>query len=179
MATEFNNEFGYGNVKNSSFPLERDIYQGFVTRKNNIILNFTGNPPGEIKDKKDCVLLAGSDGKTKISVYVLKIQECSSGSSIYLVLTGGDETKTKEEIYKHFLEGKYLIGNFNWFSDPSLIFNIKSYNDINVNDKDADYSEIKLHYTQPRTYTDENGDKINQAWRTITWDLFDEFVNKD
>jgi len=179
MATEFNNEFGYGNVKNSSFPLERDIYQGFVTRKNNIILNFTGNPPGVIKDKKDCVLLAGSDGKTKISVYVLKIQECSSGSSIYLVLTGGDETKTKEEIYKHFLEGKYLIGNFNWFSDPSLIFNIKSYNDINVNDKDADYSEIKLHYTQPRTYTDENGDKINQAWRTITWDLFDEFVNKD
>jgi hypothetical protein len=181
MATEFNYELGlgYGNVKNSSFPLERNIYQGCCTQKNTIILNFTGIPPGEIKDKEDCFLLAGSDGKTKISVNVLKIQECSSGGSIYLVLTGGDETKTKEEIYKHFLEGKYLIGNFNWFSDPHLIFNIKSYNDINVNDEDSDYSEIKLHYTQPRNYTDENGDKINHAWRTITWDLFDEFVNKD
>lgn len=179
MATEFNDEFGYGNVKKSSFPLERDIYQGFVTGKNNIILNFTGKPPGEIKDKEDCVLLAGSDGKKKISVYVLKIQECGSGGSIYLVLTGGDETKTKEEIYKNFLEGNYLIGNFNYFYDPYLIFNIKSYNDINENDKDADYSEIKLHYTKPRNYTDENRDKINHAWRTITWDLFDEFVNKD
>jgi hypothetical protein len=179
MATEFNNEFGYGNVKNSSFPLERDIYQGFVTRKNNIILKITGNPPGEIKDNEDCFMLAGSDGKTKISVYVLKIQECGTGGSIYLVLNGGDEYKTKKEIYKNFLKGKYLIGNFNWFTDPCLIFNIKSYNDINVNDEDADYSEIKLHYTQPRTYTDENGDQINQAWRTITWDLFDEFVVKN
>ena len=177
MATEFNNEFGYG--KQSSFPLERDIYQGFVTRKNNIILNITGNPPGEIKDNEDCFMLAGSDGKTKISVNVLKIQECESGGSIYLVLNGGDEYKTKKEIYKHFLEGKYLIGNFNWFSDPYLIFNIKSYNDINENDEDDDYSEIKLHYTKPRSYTDAKGDKINQAWRTITWDLFDEFVNKD
>jgi len=179
MATEFNNEFGYGNVKNSSYPLERDIYQGFVTRKNNIILNFTGNPPGEIKDNEDCFMLAGSDGKTKISVYVLKIQECSSGGSIYLVLSGGDEYKTKPEIYKNFLKGKYLIGTFNWFTDPCLIFNIKSYNDINVNNEYADYSEIKLHYTQPHNYTDENGDKINHAWRTITWDLFDEFVTKE
>ena len=178
MATEFNNEFGYGNVKNSSFPLERDIYQGFVTRKNNIILNFTDNPP-RVKDNEDCVLLDGSDCKTKISVYVLKIQECGSGGSIYLVLNGGDETKTKDKIYKHFLEGNYLIGTVNSFTDPYLIFNIKSYNDINVNDEDADYSEIKLHYTKSRSYTDENGDKINQAWRTITWDLFDEFVNKD
>ena len=183
MATEFNYEsgLGYGNVKNSSFPLERYIYQGSCTRKNTIILNFTGiptgNPTGEIK--KDYVLLAESDGKTKISVNVLKIQECGSGGSIYLVLTGGDESKTKKEIYKHFLEGNYLIGTVNSFTDPCLIFNIKSYNDINVNDKDADYSEIKLHYTKPRSYTDANGDKINQAWRTITWDLFDEFVNKD
>ena len=175
----YDNEIKLGNVKNSSFPLERDICQGSVTRKNTIILNSTGSLPGEKKDKEDCFLLAGSDGKTKISVNVLKIQECSSGGSIYLVLTGGDETKTKDEIYKNFLKGNYLIGNFNWFSDPCLIFNIKSYNDINENDKDDDYSEIKLHYTQSRSYTDENGDKINQAWRTITWDLFDEFVNKD
>ena len=172
------NEIEFGNVKNSSFPLKKYIYQGFATQKNNIILNFTGSPPGEIKDK-DCFLLAGSDGKTKICVYVLKIQECGTGGSIYLVLTGGDETKTKEEIYKHFLEGNYLIGTVNSFTDPYLIFNIKSYNDINENNEDDDYSEIKLHYTKPRSYTDENGDKLNRAWRTITWDLFDEFVNKD
>ena len=178
MAKEFNNEFGYGNVKNSSFPLKRDIYQGFVTQKNNIILNFTDNPPRD-KDNEDCVLLDGSDCKTKISVYVLKIQECGSGGSIYLVLNGGDETKTKDKIYKHFLEGNYLIGTVNSFTDPYLIFNIKSYNDINEYDEDDDYSELKLHYTKPRSYTDANGDKINQAWRTITWDLFDEFVNKD
>ena len=181
MATEFNYElglgYGYGNVKNSSFPLEKNIFQGYTTGKNTIILHFTGSSTEE--DKEDCFLLAGSDDKTKISVNVLKIQECGTGSSIYLVLTGGDESKTKKEIYKHFLEGNYLIGTVNSFTDPYLIFNIKSYNDINVNDEDADYSEIKLHYTKSRSYTDENGDKINQAWRTITWDLFDEFVNKD
>ena len=36
MATEFNygiRIIGYGNVKISSFPLERDIYQGFVHKK--------------------------------------------------------------------------------------------------------------------------------------------------
>ena len=175
----YDNEKKLGNDEFLTFPLERDICQGYVTQKNTIKLNSTGSPPGEKKDKEDCFLLAGSDDKTKISVYVLKIQECSSGGSIYLVLSGGDETKTKEEIYKNFLKGNYLIGNFNWFSDPYLIFNIKSYNDINENDEDDDYSEIKLHYTKPRSYTDENGDKINQAWRTITWDLFDEFVNKD
>tara|TARA_Y100000389_G_C17450686_1_gene514575 strand:- start:50 stop:604 length:555 start_codon:yes stop_codon:yes gene_type:complete len=184
MAEKVNNgdnEIEFGNGINSSFPLEKHILQGYTTGENTIILNFTGiptgNPTGEIK--KDYVLLAGSDDKTKISVNVLKIQECGTGGSIYLVLTGGDETKTKEEIYKHFLEGIYLIGTVNSFTDPYLIFNIKSYNDINENNEDDDYSEIKLHYTKPRNYTDENGDKINCAWRTITWDLFDEFVNKD
>jgi len=184
MAEKVNNgdnEIEFGNGINSSFPLEKHILQGYTTGENTIILNFTdiptGNPTGEIK--KDYVLLAESDGKTKISVNVLKIQECSSGGSIYLVLTGGDETKTKEEIYKNFLKGNYLIGNFNWFTDPHLIFNIKSYNDINENNENDDYSEIKLHYTKPRTYTDKDGDKVNNSWRTITWDLFDKFVNKN
>ena len=179
MAIEFNDELGYGNVKNSSFTLEKDIYQGFVTRKNNIILNFTDRPPGKINDEEDCFIRAGSDGNTKISVYVLKIQECGTGGSIYLVLNSEDKSKSKTEIYKHFLEGKYLIGNFNWFYDPYLIFNIKPYDDINENDENDDYSKIKLHYTKSRNYSDENGDKINCAWRTITWDLFDEFVIKN
>ena len=54
-----------------------------------------------------------------------------------------------------------------------------SYKAELLNNEYADYSEIKLHYTQPHNYTDENGDKINHAWRTITWDLFDEFVTKE
>ena len=182
MAEKVNNgdnEIEFGNGINSSFPLKKNIFQGYTTGKNNIILHFTGSSTGEIKDKEDCFLLAGSDNKTKISVNVLKIQECGSGGSIYLVLNGGDETKTKDKIYKHFLEGNYLIGTVNSFTDPYLIFNIKSYNDINENNEDDDYSEIKLHYTKPRTYTDKDGDKVNNSWRTITWDLFDKFVNKN
>ena len=152
------------------------ICKGYYHKnKNYITLDFTNM----LNNGKNCSWFPGTDVDDENSVTVLKIQEYESGSSIYLVLNKGNETESKEKIYENFLGGKYLIGNFNWFSDPHLIFNIKSYNDINVNDEDDDYSEIKLHYTEPRNYTDANGYKINHAWRTITWDLFDEFVNKD
>ena len=152
------------------------ICKGYYHKnKNYITLDFTNM----LNNGKNCSWFPGTDVDDENSVTVLKIQEYESGSSIYLVLNKGNEIESKEKIYENFLGGKYSIANFNWFSDPYLLFNIKPYNNINENDKDDDYSEIKLHYTKPRNYTDANGDKINQAWRTITWDLFDEFVNKD
>lgn len=152
------------------------ICKGYYHKnKNYITLDFTNM----LNNGKNCSWFPGTNVDDENSVTVLKIQEYESGSSIYLVLNKGNETESKEKIYEKFLGGKYSIANFNWFSDPYLLFNIKPYDDINENDKDDDYSEIKLHYTKPRNYTDANGDKINHAWRTITWDLFDEFVNKD
>ena len=106
------------------------ICKGYYHKnKNYITLDFTNM----LNNGKNCSWFPGTDVDDENSVTVLKIQEYESGSSIYLVLNKGNETESKEKIYKHFLEGKYLIGNFNWFSDPHLIFNIKSYNDINEN----------------------------------------------
>jgi len=164
MATAFNDALDFGNVKNSTFPLEKNIFQGFVTGKNNIVLN--GGYPGTINNEKDYFLLAGSNGNTKISIYVLKIQECE-GVAIYLILTSGDEYKSLEEIFKLFLEGKYLIGTLEYYFknqyENGFITNIKSF------DED-EYSEIKLHYTKPRSHPG------NCAWRTLKWDLFADFV---
>jgi hypothetical protein len=150
-----------------TMSLKEHIFKGYITKNNNIVLK-----DAPTLESNDCILLAGSHGNTKLSVSVLKIQECDSGGSIYLVLGDGDETKTKEELYNSFLKGTYLIGNFNYFHNPDLIFDIKSFDD-------NDNSEIKLHYTKPRHYKNENGEKVNCAWRTMTWDLFDEFLLKD
>lgn len=170
------------NIKNSNdttknIPLEQYIFKGYLTKNNNIVLknntknNSKNNTKNDTKlENNDCILLTGSDDNTKISIHVLKIQECGTGGSIYLVLNDGDETKTKKEIYTSFIEGKYLLGNFNYFHNPDLIFDIKPFDD------EENY-EIKLHYTKPRNYKNENGDKVNFAWRSITWDLFDEFTN--
>jgi hypothetical protein len=162
-----------------TMSLKEHIFKGYLTKNNNIVLkNDTKNEnKDETKDEtkhenNDSILLSGSDGNTKISVFVLKIQEYGTGGSIYLILNDGDEIKTKTELYNSFLEGNNLIGNFNYFHNPDLIFDIKPF------DND-DYSEIKLHYTKPRHYKNKNGEKVNCAWRSITWDLFDEFLVKD
>ena len=110
--------------------------------------------------------------KTKISVNVLKIQEGGSGGNVWLILTSEDDKKKSiQELFSNLLEGKFLVGFSNYFVNPYIITNISLFNNEENN-------EIKLHYTEPRTYTDKDGDKVNNAWRTITWDLFDEFVPK-
>lgn len=45
----YDNEKKLGNDEFLTFPLERDICQGYVTQKNTIKLNSTGSPPGEKK----------------------------------------------------------------------------------------------------------------------------------
>jgi len=146
-----------------------DIKKGYITAQNNIVLVQDDGTVEKPKDPKDFFLLAGSDGNTKITATVLKIQECDA-VAIYLILTSGDEFKSLEEIFKLFLEGKYLIGTSEYYFENhyenGFITNIKSF------DED-DHSEIKLHYTKPRSYAG------NCAWRTIKWDLFADFVPKN
>jgi hypothetical protein len=75
---------------------------------------------------------------------------------------------TLDEIYNYFMNGKFHIGSVQHYNNDykNGIYNIRN---INTLDDDNNY-EIKLHYTTSRT------NSINVAWRSITWDLFSEYV---
>jgi len=153
-------------IKTNTFNFKENIMKGYITAHNNIGLVQDDGMVEKSKDPTDFFLLAGSNGNTKITTNVLKFQECES-VAIYLILTSGDEYKSLEEIFKLFLEGKYLIGTSDYYFknqyENSFITNIKSF------DED-EHSEIKLHYTKPRYHPG------NCAWRTLKWDLFADFV---
>ena len=72
---------------------------------------------------------------------------------------------TLDEIFTSFINNKFHIGSIQHYNnkDQYTIKNIKKL-------EDDDNSEIKLHYTTSK----KNPNNI--AWRTITWDLFEEYV---
>ena len=126
------------------------------------------NTYGKITLRSSCK--DGSD--PKLIVHVKKIQEVGTGGNIWILLTEHDTNKSISDLFSDFLEGKFLIGHSNNFINSYIITDICRFNDEQNND-------IKLHYTQKRDHVDKNGDKVNHAWRSITWDLFDEFVPKN
>ena len=75
---------------------------------------------------------------------------------------------TLDEIYNYFINGKFHIGSVQHYNNDyrNGIYNIRN---INTLDNDNN-SEIKLHYTTSRN------NSINVAWRSITWDLFSDYV---
>lgn len=72
---------------------------------------------------------------------------------------------TLDEIFTNFINNKFHIGTIQHYNNKEqyIIKNIKTL-------EDDDNSEIKLHYTTSKK------DPNNIAWRTITWDLFEEYV---
>jgi len=111
--------------------------------------------------------------KPTMTVDALKNQEGGNGGNVWILLTSEDDkTNSIQELFSKFLDGKFLLGFSNDFINPYLITGISRFDD-------KENSEIKLHYTQTRNHVDEHGAKDNCAWRTITWDLFDEFVPKN
>ena len=75
---------------------------------------------------------------------------------------------TLDEIYNYFMNGKFHIGSVQHYNNDYMngIYNIRNINTLD----DDNNSEIKLHYTTSRS------NSINVAWRSITWDLFSEYV---
>jgi len=72
---------------------------------------------------------------------------------------------TLDEIFTNFINNKFHIGTIQHYNNKEqyIIKNIKTL-------EDDDNSEIKLHYTASKK------DPNNIAWRSITWDLFEEYV---
>jgi hypothetical protein len=69
---------------------------------------------------------------------------------------------SKYHLYQNLIKGIYDIGIV-YINNFNTITNIKSYND-------ADCDEIRLHYTESRSNTN------NIAWRSINWDLFEDII---
>jgi hypothetical protein len=100
--------------------------------------------------------------------------QTGEGYDLYLLVDNlhNDVNKTYSiiEIFNNFLKGDYLIGTLQHYGKNKycngIIDNLSKFND-DVNE------ELKLHYTQPRCYSG------NVAWRTINWDLFEQFVPKE
>jgi len=149
-----------------------NIIVGQLCKDGDVILPQPDNTY-EYYDKTNLLAYHKHDSESPFKVPVLKIQEGGSGGNVWLILNSEDDKKKSiQELFSNLLEGKFLIGFSNYFVNPYIITDISRFNN-------EENIEIKLHYTEPRTYTDKNGDKINNSWRTITWDLFDKSVNKN
>jgi len=75
---------------------------------------------------------------------------------------------TLNEIYNYFNRDLFHIGTVQYHDDDTRK-GINIIKNIHKLDHESN-SEIKLHYTTNRK------NKENVAWRSITWDLFSEFV---
>ncbi len=72
---------------------------------------------------------------------------------------------SKAEIFAKLKKGEFEIGTITLGDQPDLIRHRTPY----LHD---DNSELRMHYTHPRKAAG------NLAWRSITWDLFADEVNK-
>ena len=141
---------------------------GYVTKKGNIFLEKTS-------EDNDTLLI---DSNNKLcEVYILNFQTFEGGES-YLIsnpsdnITNIDINKgyTIREIFNNFMNGYYSIGILHCYyknnNKNGIITDISTFND------DSN-SELRLHYTKNKNYYG------NVAWRTIKWDLFEDFVPND
>ena len=186
-----------GNSNRTGRKSELELVQfkiGYLTKKGNILLDNQNIEDSEYTDddyindeyivnNNDCfdydtILRVDSNNKP-IVVYILNFQTFEGGEA-YLISNNNDTTDnitnidinkgyTINEIFNNFMKGNYFIGILHYYYKTyyrnGIITNVSSFDD-DSND------EIRLHYTQDKSY------EGNCAWRTITWDLFEEFVPK-
>ena len=185
------------NLNRKVWKSELELVQfkiGYLTKKGNILLDIKNIEDSEYTDDNyindeylvndndnDCIdydtILRVDSNNKPIEVYILNFQTFEGGEA-YLISNNNDNTDkirkidinkgyTINEIFNNFMKGDYFIGilhhYYKTYYRHGIITNVSTFNDKN-ND------EIKLHYTQDRSY------KGNVAWRTITWDLFENFV---
>ena len=131
-------------------------------------LEFIPNPNDVDFIKKQSEL-----GKFKMAFHVHSV----TGAAIYAIFNNNEwsnsydlyhylclHRNTNEEMYDLFIEGKFYIG----VARLGSYHVIKEITPYSHDDND----EIRLHYTKPRTA------EGNIAWRSITWDVFRDIVDK-
>ena len=146
---------------------------GYITTSGNILLDNKNIKDDDYPyDDDNNTLLIGSH-KKPFEISLLHFQTFEGGE-VYLIednwtKIGLNKYYTINEIYNNFINGKYLIGSLKYYYKNNykngIIDDVSEFHD-------ESNSEIRLHYTTSRH---EIG---NVAWRTITWDLFSEFVPK-
>lgn len=191
------NNYNYEPLKKKmKYEDELELYQfkiGYLTKKGYILLenkkllnngcdldyldkdtenNIENDTENDTENDNYTILLDSHN--RPFEMYILQFQSCE-GADCYLV---SDNSKininkgyTLKELFDNFTNGQYLIGTVQYYYKHHYNFGIidtlSSYDDDDTND------EIRLHYTQLRSY------EGNNAWRTIKWDLFADFVPKD
>lgn len=131
-------------------------------------LEFIKNPNDVEFIKKQCEL-----GKFKMSFQIQTVtaaviyaifnnDQWSNNYDLYRYLCL--RRNTNEDLYNLLVEGVFDIGIVRLGNHHIIKEIIPYFHDDN--------DEIRLHYTEPRTT------EGNVAWRSITWDVFDNFVNE-
>jgi hypothetical protein len=174
--------------KKIKYDEEIELYQfqiGYLTKKGYILLenkNLLGNgceldyldkdTENNIENDNYTILLDRHN--RPFEMYILQFQSCE-GADCYLVSNKYNlqidinKGYTLKQLFDNFINGNYLIGTVQYYYKDhyknGIIDTVSSYDD-DIND------EIRLHYTQLRSY------EGNNAWRTINWDLFADLVPK-
>ena len=168
--------------KKMKYDEEIELYQfqiGYLTKKGYILLENKKLLSTDFKldylDKdieNDNYTILLDIHNRPFEMYILQFQSCE-GADCYLVedkynsQIDINKGYTLKELFNNFKNGDYLIGIVQYYYKDhyknGIIDTLSSYDD-DTND------EIRLHYTQLRSY------EGNNAWRTIKWDLFADFV---
>ena len=162
-----------GNSHRNICKTEIELVQfklGYVTKKGDILL--------EKNNKDNDILLIDSNNKP-CEVYILNFQTFEGGEAYLISNTNSTDNiatininkgYTIRELFNTFMKGDYSIGTLHYYYkknyENGIITDVSPFND------DSN-SEIRLHYTKNKNYYG------NVAWRTIKWDLFEEFVPND
>lgn len=177
--------------KKIKYDEEIELYQfqiGYLTKRGYILLenkkllgngyefddcfNKNENDNNENNNENDNYKILLDRNNRPFEMYILQFQSCE-GADCYLVADKSqidiNKGYTLNQLFEHFINGNYLIGIVQYYYKDhyknGIIDTVSSYDD-DIND------EIRLHYTQLRSY------EGNNAWRTIKWDLFEDFVPK-
>ena len=171
MKYENDNENDNENKNSNIWKSEIELVQfkiGYVTKKGDILL--------EKNSEYNDILLIDSNNKPS-EVYILNFQTFEGGEAYLISNTSDNITNininkgyTICEIFNTFMKGDYLIGTLHYYYKNNYKNGIIT--DVSLFNDDSN-SEIRLHYTKNKNYYG------NVAWRTIKWDLFEEFVPND
>ena len=135
------------------------------------------NDDNEDNEDNDTLLIDSNNKPCE--VYILNFQTIEGGEAYLISNTNSTDNISKidinkgytiREIFNNFMKGDYSIGILHYYYKNNykngIITDVSPFND------DSN-SEIRLHYTKNKNYYG------NVAWRTMNWDLFEEFVPND
>jgi len=165
------------NYNGNRWKTEIELFQfkiGYVTKKGDILLEKNSEDSKDSKDSKDNDILLIDSNNKPFEVYIMNFQTFEGGEA-YLIdidnttIIDINKGYTINEIFNNFMKGNYFIGILHHYCKDNYKNGIIT--DITTFDDDSN-DEIRLHYTKNKKYYG------NVAWRSMNWDLFEEFVPK-